>query len=62
VSVFPDFSQEEFPEIEVLSLSNAILHAEFLSESLSFEHIRKQLGSVSTFEKSGTSSFDKLFV
>lgn len=62
VSVFPDFSQEEFPEIEVLSLSNAILHAEFLSESLSFEHIRKQLGSVSTFEKGGTSSFDKLFV
>lgn len=61
-SKYPDFAQEEFPEIEVLSLSNAILNAEFLSESLSFEHIRKQLGNVSTFKKGGTSSFDKLFV
>ena len=61
-SRFPDFSSEVFPEIEVLSLSNAILQSEFLSEALSFEHIRKQLGNVSTFEKEGTSSFDKLFV
>jgi hypothetical protein len=50
------------PQISVLSVPNAILHSNNLAASLSFQGIKMQLRTVSTYRKDGVSPFDKLYV
>lgn len=59
---FPDWSQDEVPEIFVDYVSNAIMNSEELSTSLSFEQIKKQLNNVKTYEKTKAGIYDPLFV
>lgn len=60
--VRPDFSSDESPNIVADYVSNAIMNAEALSTSLSFEQIKKQLYNVSTYNKTKEGVFDPLFV
>ena len=50
------------PDISVLSVPNAILNSNNLAASLSFQGIKAQLRTVSTYRKDGVSPFDKLYV
>lgn len=59
---FPDWSQDEAPEVFVDYVSNAIMNSEELSTSLSFEQIKKQLNNVKTYEKTKAGIYDPLFV
>ena len=61
-SLFPDFSFANYPDIAVLGVSKAIFNAPMLSVGLSFEHLKKQLISPSTFQKTKRSIFDNLYI
>jgi hypothetical protein len=56
----PDFSVES-PPYSVLRLADAIVRSDALAQSLSFENVTQQLGSPSTFRKSGTSLLDVFY-
>jgi len=59
----PDFSEEkENLDLQVASITEAIMNNEALSTSFAFEQIKKQINSTKTYLKTKAGIFDRLFV
>jgi hypothetical protein len=58
----PDYSNDYEEDYTILRISDALLKRNSVSVGLSFENLRKQLESPSTFEKDGESLLDIFFL
>ena len=61
-SSFPDWTGEEPPEVEVLTVKQALSASPWLADGLAFEKIKQQLSNPDTYAKDGVSLLDELFL